>query len=113
MSFRSIATGALALAVSVCAPELRMSAQQPVPSTSQSTAKKASSDLDAFMEKALARRDVNKRTLNDYILDESESFEILGPSRMRLHRTEREYTWYRPRRHARPQSGPVRRGSGR
>ncbi|MEO6214210.1 MAG: hypothetical protein ABIP65_11340, partial [Vicinamibacterales bacterium] len=46
------------------------------------------------MEKALARRDVNKRTLNDYILDESETFEIIGPARMRLHRTKREYTWY-------------------
>jgi hypothetical protein len=79
--------GLVALAVAVCAPVLHVSAQQ-------QPAKKPASDLDAFMEKALARRDVNKRTLNDYILDESETFEILGPGRMRIHRTSREYTWY-------------------
>jgi hypothetical protein len=46
------------------------------------------------MQKALARREVNRKVLNDYILDEVETFEILGPSRSRLHRTKREYTWY-------------------
>ena len=51
-------------------------------------------DLDAFMEKVLARRDVNRRMLNDYVLDEAETFEILGPGRMRLHRTRRDFTWY-------------------
>jgi hypothetical protein len=93
VSFRSIASGILALVVVVCAPGPQVCAQQSAPAT-QPAAKKPSSDLDAFMEKALARRDVNKRTLNDYILDESETFEILGPSRMRLHRTQRDYTWY-------------------
>ena len=52
------------------------------------------SDLDAFMERALARREVTKRVLNDYILDESEEFEILGPSRMRIFRSKRDFTWY-------------------
>jgi hypothetical protein len=53
-----------------------------------------SSDLDAFMEKALKRREVNRETLDLYVLDESETFEILGPGRMRLHRSYRDYTWY-------------------
>ena len=87
MSLRSLAASVLALAFLVCTPALRLSAQQP-------DKKKPSSDLDAFMEKALARRDVNKKVLNDYILDETETFEILGPARTRLHRTKREYTWY-------------------
>jgi hypothetical protein len=52
------------------------------------------SDLDAFMEKVLARREVNRKTLNEYVLDETESFEILGPGRMRIHRTKRDFTWY-------------------
>jgi hypothetical protein len=54
----------------------------------------AASDLDAFMEKVLARREVNRATLNQYVLDETEAFEILGPSRMRLHRSKRDFTWY-------------------
>ena len=51
------------------------------------------SDLDVFMQRVLERRDVNRKVLNDYILDEKEEFEILGPGRFRLHRTSREYTW--------------------
>src|SRR5687767_7965617 len=52
------------------------------------------SELDAFMQKVLARREVNRQTLKQYILDEAEEFEILGPGRWPLHRTKREYTWY-------------------
>ena len=54
----------------------------------------AATDLDAFMEKVLARREVNRKTLEQYILDETEEFEILGPGRWPLHRTKRDYTWY-------------------
>jgi hypothetical protein len=46
------------------------------------------------MEKVLARREVNRKTLDQYVLDEREEFQILGPGRMRLHRTAREFTWY-------------------
>ena len=51
-------------------------------------------DLDAFMEKVLARRDVNRAALNQYVLDETETFEVLGPGRWPLHRTRRYFTWY-------------------
>jgi hypothetical protein len=51
-------------------------------------------DLDAFMKKVLERREVNRKTLEQYVLDETEAFEILGPGRIPLHRTKREYTWY-------------------
>ncbi len=54
----------------------------------------ASGSLDVFMEQVLARREVNRTTLNQYILDETETFEILGPGRYRLHRSNREFTWY-------------------
>jgi hypothetical protein len=46
------------------------------------------------MERVLARREVNRQVLNDYILDETERFEILGPGRFPLHRSNREYTWF-------------------
>jgi hypothetical protein len=51
-------------------------------------------DLDALMAKALQRREVDKRTLSDYVLDEVESLEVLGPGRAPLTRLRREYTWY-------------------
>ena len=68
-------------------------ARQPPPRPPAAPASPAN-DLDAFMEKVLARRDVNRRTLDQYVLDETESFEILGPGRWPLHRTRRDYTWY-------------------
>jgi hypothetical protein len=46
------------------------------------------------MEKVLARREVNRKTLDQYVLDEAEVFEILGPGRTPLHRTKRDFTWY-------------------
>jgi hypothetical protein len=51
-------------------------------------------DLDALMSKALQKRDVDRRTLSDYVLDEIETFEVLGPGRAPLTRLRREYTWY-------------------
>jgi hypothetical protein len=51
-------------------------------------------ELDAFMAQVLARREVNRKTLEQYVLDETEGFEILGPGRMPLYRTKREFTWY-------------------
>jgi len=58
------------------------------------TSSEPTSELDAFMKKVLARRDANRKTLEQYVLDESEAFEILGPGRFPLHRTKREFTWY-------------------
>jgi hypothetical protein len=51
-------------------------------------------DLDRFMAKALQRRDVDRQTLSDYVLDEVEVFEVLGPGRVPYARMKREYTWY-------------------
>ena len=68
-------------------------AQEPAPRRDAAPTAQAN-ELDAFMEKVLARREVNRRTLDQYVLDEMESFEILGPGRWPLHRTRRDYTWY-------------------
>ncbi|MDQ3420428.1 MAG: BamA/TamA family outer membrane protein [Acidobacteriota bacterium] len=87
MSFSSRLASALALALVILVPALSSYAQSPPD-------KAPSSELDQFMERVLARRDVNKKVLNDYILDERETFHILGPGRFPLHRTNREYTWF-------------------
>ena len=69
---------------------------QASPSTGGTQAKAAAprSDLDAFMEKVLARREVNRKMLEQYVLDETETFEVLGPGQWPLQRTKRDYTWY-------------------
>jgi hypothetical protein len=53
-----------------------------------------SNDLDALMARALKTRDVDRRTLSDYVLDELEVFEVLGPGRAPVVRLRREYTWF-------------------
>lgn len=54
----------------------------------------AQSDLDAFMEKVLARRDDNWKKLQQYVLDEKEAFDLTGPGRFPLWGMRREYTWF-------------------
>ena len=46
------------------------------------------------MARALQRRDVDRRVLSDYVLDEVERFEVRGADRTPLKRSRREYTWY-------------------
>ena len=58
------------------------------------SAKSAVTDLDAFMEQALQRRDIDRKTLQDYVLDEVEAFELDGPGGAPLMRQRREYTWF-------------------
>ena len=84
---------ACALTCAISLTGVAVIAQEPVTRPAAAPGAPAN-ELDAFMEKVLARRDVNRRTLDQYVLDETESFEILGPGRWPLHRTKRDYTWY-------------------
>jgi hypothetical protein len=81
--FRQLSAASAILAVLAAAPASAQSQSKTAPS----------SELDAFMERVLERREIDRKVLSDYILDEKEEFEILGPGRFRLHRTSREYTW--------------------
>jgi hypothetical protein len=63
-------------------------AQVPAPNAPKTT------DLDRFMATALQRRDIDRKTLSDYVLDEVEAFEVLGPGKVPFARMRREYTWY-------------------
>jgi len=58
------------------------------------TPAKAPTDLDTFMAQALQRRDIDRKTLSDYVLDEVEEFEVLGAGKVPFARMRREYTWY-------------------
>jgi hypothetical protein len=51
-------------------------------------------DLDQFMAQVLARRDDNWRKLQQYVLDERETADFLGPGKIRLFAMDREYEWY-------------------
>jgi hypothetical protein len=51
-------------------------------------------ELDAFMARVLERRNENWKTLHDYILSESEAFQILGPGGIPLHGQRREFNWF-------------------
>ncbi len=54
----------------------------------------AQSDLDAFMEKVLARRDDNWKKLQQYVLEEKEAFDMTGPGGFPLWGMRREYAWF-------------------
>jgi hypothetical protein len=54
----------------------------------------AQSDLDAFMEKVLARRDDNWKKLQQYVLEEKEAFDLTGPGGFPLFGMRREYAWF-------------------
>ena len=54
----------------------------------------AQSDLDAFMEKVLARRDDNWKKLQQYVLEEKEAFDLTGPGGYPLWGMRREYAWF-------------------
>ena len=54
----------------------------------------AQSDLDAFMEKVLARRDDNWKKLQQYVLEEKEAFDLTGPGGFPLWGMRRDYTWF-------------------
>ncbi len=55
---------------------------------------RAASDLDAFMQQVLARRDENWKKLQQYVLDERERFEVRGPDDRPMWGEVRDYTWY-------------------
>jgi hypothetical protein len=54
----------------------------------------AQTDLDAFMERVLARRDDNWKKLQQYVLEEKEAFDLTGPGGLPLWGMRREYAWF-------------------
>jgi hypothetical protein len=79
---------AAALFAAVCLYSPSAGAQAPAEPTAPPN------ELDAFMEKVLKRRDLNRQVLEQYVLDEDEQFEVLGPGRIPVFRQKREFAWY-------------------
>jgi hypothetical protein len=53
-----------------------------------------SSDLDAFMSRVIARRDDNWKRMQQYVLDERETFQLLWPGGAPFYGFRREYLWF-------------------
>lgn len=51
-------------------------------------------DLDAFMSRVLERRDDNWKKLQQYVLEERESLQLIGPGATPLYGMRRESTWF-------------------
>ena len=62
--------------------------------SAQQAAPAPPNDLDAFMARVLQRRSENWKTLHDYVLNEKEHFDLVGPGGERLFGSLREFTWY-------------------
>ena len=54
----------------------------------------AQSDLDALMERVLARRDDNWKKLQQYIVEARETFQLTRPGNATLYGFRREYLWF-------------------
>jgi hypothetical protein len=54
----------------------------------------AQTDLDAFMQEVLIRRDDNWKKLQQFVLDERESTEVRGPGQAVLWGQRSDYTWF-------------------
>ena len=51
-------------------------------------------DLDAFMARVLERRDDNWKKLQQYVLEERETIQLIGPGGTLLYGARRESTWF-------------------
>ena len=74
------------LAVSLVAASVAPRAQTAAPAPA--------TDLDAFMSRVLQRRDDNWKKLQQYVLDERETFQLIGPGATPLYGVRRESTWF-------------------
>jgi len=54
----------------------------------------AQTDLDDLMARVLAQRDESWKKMQQYVLDELETFQLLGPSRTAIYGFRRDYTWF-------------------
>lgn len=85
------------VAAAVAAGSIRANGQAPaqaLPSPPAASKRAATTDLDAFMEQALRRRDIDRKTLQDYVLDEVEAFELDGPGGAPVMRDRENYSWF-------------------
>ena len=54
----------------------------------------AQSDLDALMQRVMAKRDENWKKLQQYVLEERETMDVIGLDGRRVYGFKREYQWF-------------------
>jgi len=57
-------------------------------------AQSPATDLDALMSRVLERRDDNWKKLQQYVLEERETFQLIGPGATPLYGSRRESAWF-------------------
>jgi hypothetical protein len=62
--------------------------------SAQGTPSVRDTDLDTFMSKVLARRDENWKKLQQYVLEERETLQLIGPAGTPLYGLRRESAWF-------------------
>ena len=60
----------------------------------QANSSASSTDLDVFMSRVLERRDDNWKKLQQYVLEEREVFQLIGPGATPLYGMRRESAWF-------------------
>jgi len=65
-----------------------------LPVSAQRSESSPPNELDDFMKIVLAQREKNRIALQQYVLDETEDVEVLGPGRVPLYGRSGEFTWY-------------------
>ena len=94
MAYPTIRLSLDVVAVLMCAAAVSLSARpdprQSAPVEHARPAGEGTTDLDAFMAQVLAKRDENWRKLQQYVLDERERAELVGPAGARLYGLERD-----------------------
>ena len=81
----------LVCAVVVCSIAAGAARQDATPPRSPAA---GPTDLDAFMAAVIARRDDNWKKLQQYVLDERETFQLVGPGGTPLYGWRRENLWF-------------------
>jgi hypothetical protein len=65
-----------------------------VTTRAQTTPPAQTTDLDAFMSRVLERRDDNWKKLQQYVLEERQTVDFIGPGATPLYRSRIESTWF-------------------
>jgi hypothetical protein len=65
-----------------------------VAARAQTSATAPTTDLDAFMSRVLERRDESWKKLQQYVLEERETFQLIGPGATPLYGVRRESAWF-------------------
>jgi hypothetical protein len=74
-------------------PDARAQPPAAAPPASATTAAPRESDLDQLMARVLANRDQSWRKLQEYLLDERESFRLVGPDGSPMFGRQQEFVW--------------------